>query len=113
MVDHIFPYLKYIKWLVLRNYWPSIERIGSIQLPIMFISGTADQLVPPKMLRLLQGNARASVFTTFHEVEGGQHNDSWYVGGNDYVFSIRNFMDHAKTLRVSAGALPERRAKEQ
>lgn len=98
MVDHIFPYLKLIKWLVLRNFWPSIQRIGKIQLPIMFISGTSDALVPPKMVKLLQQKATSSVFTTFHEVEGGQHNDSWYVGGQEYVFSIRNFMDHAKTF---------------
>lgn len=54
MVDHIFPYLKLIKWLVLRNFWPSIKRIGKIQLPIMFISGTADALVPPQMVRVLK-----------------------------------------------------------
>ena len=65
MVDHIFPFLKYFKWLVLRNYWPSIERIKKIRVPIMIISGTADTLVPPPMLKTLYNQARLSSYKIF------------------------------------------------
>ena len=47
MVDSIFPYLSWIKGLVLRINWNSIENIKSIKIPIMFISGLKDELVPP------------------------------------------------------------------
>ena len=65
MVDHIFPFLKYFKWLVLRNHWPSIERIKKIRVPIMIISGTADTLVPPPMLKALYNQASLSSYKIF------------------------------------------------
>lgn len=46
MVDVVFPYLKYLKSLVLRNYWPSIERIGQIEVPALFIMTVKDEIVP-------------------------------------------------------------------
>ena len=65
MVNHIFPFLKYFKWLVLRNYWPSIDRIKNIRVPMMLISGTADTLVPPPMLKTLFNEANQSAYKTF------------------------------------------------
>lgn len=41
MVDLMFPYLRFLKRLVLRNHWPSIDRIGRLQLPILFIMCTS------------------------------------------------------------------------
>jgi fermentation-respiration switch protein FrsA (DUF1100 family) len=46
MVDVVFPYLKYFKSVVLRNYWPSIDRIGQIKVPILFIMTVKDEIVP-------------------------------------------------------------------
>ena len=65
MVNHIFPFLRYFKWLVLRNYWPSIDRIKNIRVPMMIISGTADTLVPPVMLKTLYNEANQSAYKNF------------------------------------------------
>lgn len=34
MVDSIFPFLKLFKGLILRMYWPSLERIPNIRVPM-------------------------------------------------------------------------------
>lgn len=39
MVDHIFPFLKFIKWLILRIQWKSIEIVEKLETPIMYITG--------------------------------------------------------------------------
>ena len=53
MVDHIFPVLKYVKQLVLRIYWPSIDWIDKLEIPLMFISGLWDELVPADHMQRL------------------------------------------------------------
>ena len=46
MVDHIFPLLSYFKHLVQRIYWPSIDRIPNVKVPILFLVGMNDEIVP-------------------------------------------------------------------
>jgi fermentation-respiration switch protein FrsA (DUF1100 family) len=47
MVDHIFPLMSYVKHILLRMHWPSIERIPKVRVPMLFVSGTNDEIVPP------------------------------------------------------------------
>lgn len=47
------PLLSKFKGLVLRNYWPTLERIKHVDCPILFIAGAKDEIVPHShMLRL-------------------------------------------------------------
>lgn len=62
MVDIIFPKLAKLKGLVLKNYWPSIDRIGSLEVPILFIMGLKDELIPPIQMDKLYKNANKAVF---------------------------------------------------
>jgi len=50
MVSEVVKFLGFMKWIVLWNYWPSIDRIKEIHTPILFISGRQDELVPPYMM---------------------------------------------------------------
>jgi len=47
MVDHIFPLLSYFKQIIQRIYWPSIDRIPKVKVPLLFIVGLNDEIVPP------------------------------------------------------------------
>jgi len=47
MVDHIFPFLARFKQVILRINWPSIARIPNVRLPMLFVLGTNDEIVPP------------------------------------------------------------------
>lgn len=47
IVDAIFPFfVSYLKGLILRLEWRSIDRIGHIKHPILFLCGEQDEVVP-------------------------------------------------------------------
>lgn len=39
MVDELFFFAKYFKGLILNNYWTSIDLVGRIRNPMLFITG--------------------------------------------------------------------------
>jgi abhydrolase domain-containing protein 13 len=53
LVDHLMPKVAYLKKFVLRNYWPTLERISQLECKVLFIAGVKDELIPHEhMLRL-------------------------------------------------------------
>lgn len=53
MADVLFSKVRFLKGLVLRNFWPSIDRIPRIKQPILFIQSLRDELIPPKQMTAL------------------------------------------------------------
>jgi abhydrolase domain-containing protein 13 len=84
MVDALMPFLVPIKQFVLNIKWNSDEKIAAVKQPILFISGDADELVPPAHMQALYALAAASVHRDFYSVTGGTHNDTWERGGVEY-----------------------------
>lgn len=39
LIDIMFPLLAFMKKIIQRNFWPSIDRINKIKKPILFIMG--------------------------------------------------------------------------
>lgn len=95
MVDKIFFFLKYLKFLVLRNYWTSINIIGTVKNPILFVTGSQDELVPTEMTLKLHESATSTKFKELYVVLGGTHNDTWWVGGKEYIEKLRKFLKDA------------------
>ncbi len=62
MVDHIFPLLSYVKHLLLRMHWPSITRIPKVRIPMLFVVGTSDEIVPPHHAGRLFEAAKSAPF---------------------------------------------------
>ncbi|KAL4508029.1 hypothetical protein ABPG72_021402 [Tetrahymena utriculariae] len=91
MVDVIFSKLKFLKGLVLRNYWPSIERIPKIKQPMLFIKSELDELVPPAHMQRLYQAATSVRFKKLHIIPDGDHNNSWTRDQNAYFNAIQNF----------------------
>lgn len=48
MADAMFSVLAIFKDLVLTNHWRTIDLIGDITLPIMYVTGRKDEIVPMK-----------------------------------------------------------------
>jgi len=92
IVDHIFPFMSRFKRLILRVYWPSKERIGSIKVPIQFVSGLQDEIVPAIHVKQLFDLAKAAEFKEFLPIETGMHNDTWFKGGEDYNGTLNLFL---------------------
>lgn len=39
LIDIMFPKLAFMKGFIQKNFWPSIDRVGQISKPILFIMG--------------------------------------------------------------------------
>mmetsp|Transcript_22078 Transcript_22078/g.19650 ORF Transcript_22078/g.19650 Transcript_22078/m.19650 type:complete len:108 (+) Transcript_22078:595-918(+) len=63
---------------ILPNYWPSIQTVKELKLPIMFISGRKDSLIPPEQMDRLFKEA-GSEKKQMYKVKNGEHNDTWAV----------------------------------
>ena len=58
-------------------------------MPVLFIHGSDDHLIPPQMSFILY--AHAPYPKQLKLIPGGGHNNSAAVGGEDYLRSIREF----------------------
>eukprot|EP01125_Pyxidicula_operculata_P005506 TRINITY_DN1951_c0_g1_i2.p1 TRINITY_DN1951_c0_g1~~TRINITY_DN1951_c0_g1_i2.p1 ORF type:complete len:184 (-),score=28.81 TRINITY_DN1951_c0_g1_i2:55-606(-) len=76
MADVMFPVLGYFKFLI-NNKWDSINTIKNItQIPVLFISGEQDEMVPMWMMQALY-NQCGSVKKRLHSYPNGKHMDTW------------------------------------
>lgn len=76
MIDSLMPVLSYVKWLQ-TNHWRSIDVIGSVKAPILFVKSARDELVPPNHMHTLMNNANSSLFVEEFSIPTGTHNSHW------------------------------------
>ena len=125
MVDRLLPFVAPLKPWLLRIKWASVDVIGGIEAPMLFVGGARDELVEPRLMRRLHDAATRAAFRTFFSVPDGTHNDSWLKGGEAWAAEVRTFVERALARRgivraavataaapVDARARAPRRAKE-
>jgi predicted esterase len=78
-------------WLS-KNLWPTEEWIPDIIVPIMFIAGADNKLVPPTHSQLLRTLATKSGMVDYFEVQGAGHSDILEVAPRDYMNRVSKFM---------------------
>jgi len=110
-VNVLFP----LRWLhpkivapLLYSKWISKDKIGALDLPILFISGLKDEIIPCKHMAELyrlatqqdptkkQKKQRIRVMKIFEE---GKHNDTPLKGGIMYYATIRDFIEQIESKR--------------
>jgi fermentation-respiration switch protein FrsA (DUF1100 family) len=91
MVDHLMPLVAPLKGLILSIKWDSDMKITTLPHPMLFVSGLADQLVPPFHMKALHDSAAKSSYRDLYEVPGGEHNDTFVTGGMTYYRRVRDF----------------------
>jgi fermentation-respiration switch protein FrsA (DUF1100 family) len=77
--------------LFLGGRMDSIAKIKSVQAPLLFIHGDADEVVPIALGRKLFEAAPDP--KEFYTLSGAGHNDTYLVGGKAYFSKIRAFID--------------------
>lgn len=95
------PFLKHVTFLC-HQKWSSVECIAKIsaKLPILFLSGNKDELIPPSMMKELRDvafknrtksikNDMLDVKLHWQSIAGGTHNDTCIKPG--YFESIDAF----------------------
>jgi fermentation-respiration switch protein FrsA (DUF1100 family) len=80
-----------------KDKFNSIERIGSIKSPILFIHGDADELVPYELGRQLFEATTSE--KEFYTIPGAHHNDTYHVGRREYFDVFERFVHH-KTGKI-------------
>lgn len=104
MVGRVFPPLvlaigtKGVKPLnsLVKDQWRTIDIISAIQVPVLFVSGKADTLVPPSHMRELYSKAPADR-RAFLELKTGGHMDCFEAESSRYFSGLQDFL-------ISAGA---------
>ena len=62
---------------------------------MLFIVGLNDEIVPPPQVNRLYEAAKSAAFKQIYQVPNGMHNDTWFKGGKDYIYAIKDFIDKA------------------
>ena len=76
--------------LLLRDRYPSIDRVPGLRCPLLIIAGDRDSIVPLEQSRRLY--AAASSRKTIEIVEGADHNDAALFGGDRMMRAIAGFL---------------------
>ena len=113
MVDRVLPFLTPIKPFVLRIGWNSLQLLqqGKItKTPMLFLAGSADELVPHAQMQQLRDAAHlacmaAGLTPHWYVVAGGTHNETWVQGGRPYWQAWVKFLQQASSRGTTkAGA---------
>src|SRR4051812_19161615 len=81
-------------WLPVKQFlthrFQSIDKVAQLGLPVLYIHGTADEVVPFAMgRRLFDASGGQKVFVP---IEGGRHEDNAAVGGQAFRDALRDFL---------------------
>lgn len=83
-----YPFLP-VRWF-LRDRFPSIERIGAIESPVLVIAGNADRIVPLDDSEALYEAARQPKRMVV--IEGADHNDAELIFGPRVIRAVLDFL---------------------
>mmetsp|Transcript_34196 Transcript_34196/g.42104 ORF Transcript_34196/g.42104 Transcript_34196/m.42104 type:complete len:419 (-) Transcript_34196:28-1284(-) len=87
-----FYYFKVFLSYFISNKWLSINKIKDITIPILFLSGLQDELVPPHHMKQLNEKATNSVLNVMQTYPDGDHNSTWQRGGPKYMDDLLAFL---------------------
>ncbi len=89
MARVLYPFLPVTPFL--RTRFDSEKKIKTVHVPLLVIHGTSDTIVPIRLGEKLF--AAANEPKEFYRIPQGDHNDSYVVGGPEYLFRIKAFAD--------------------
>ena len=77
--------------LIVNQRFDSINKVAQLQVPVLYIHGTDDTLVPHEMSRELFKRTASPKWLKL--ILGGGHNNSAAVGGKNYLKAVREFVE--------------------
>lgn len=76
---------------LLRDRYPSIDRISQVRVPLLVIAGSADRIIPAEQSRrLFEAAAEPKQLL---QIEGADHNDVALLMGADLIRAVDAFLD--------------------
>ncbi len=89
MARSAYPFLPGIEFLVTTKY-DTLSKIRQVNVPVMFLHGDQDDIVPFKMSQELFEAANEP--KRFHAIKGAMHNDTYDTGGREYFVALSDFV---------------------
>jgi pimeloyl-ACP methyl ester carboxylesterase len=80
--------------LLLTQRFDSVSKVDRLQMPVLFIHGTADNVVPVEMSKKLFDAAPEP--KQLYIVPGGGHNNVAQIGGAEYLQIVSQFLGSSK-----------------
>ncbi|NJO43729.1 MAG: alpha/beta hydrolase [Cyanobacteria bacterium CRU_2_1] len=84
--------------LLLTQRFESIDKVASLQLPVLFIHGTSDSRIPSDMSELLY--AATPEPKQLYLVPGADHNNVAEIAGSEYFRVVGQFIQQATILSL-------------
>ena len=75
-------------WLIIKTKFDNVVRIQKVKAPKLFIHSPSDEIVPYKLGRKLFESSPEP--KKFYEVFRAGHNETYLVGGQNYLDTIDN-----------------------
>jgi fermentation-respiration switch protein FrsA (DUF1100 family) len=79
---------------IVRTQMNSLSKIGEISCPKLIIHSPVDEVIPYQMGRELFEAAEEP--KTFYTVEDAGHNETFLIGGKEYVSAVRDFLESCR-----------------
>jgi len=90
MARRAYPFAPGIELLVRAKY-DAVDKVGRVDVPVMVLHGTDDDIVPFEMGEQLFEVAQHQS-KRFYAIDGAGHNDTYEVGGAHYFGAIASFV---------------------
>ncbi|HAL56444.1 MAG TPA: peptidase [Bacteroidetes bacterium] len=89
---------------LIRSKFNSIDKIRRLTIPILVMHGDQDSIIPFKLGKKLFDAAPAP--KEFYEIIGADHNDTYFVGGREYLDRALSFVER-EVIRPNRPTLRE------
>jgi fermentation-respiration switch protein FrsA (DUF1100 family) len=90
---------------LLRDRYPSIDRVGGLDCPILVIAGEQDGIVPPEQSRaLFEAAAEPKRFVL---IPGAGHNDLELLAGDELIGEMLRFLREVAGIGRDSAPLPQ------
>lgn len=110
LVKHLSPAFSKHMVRAMMNKWDTLSIIGNISKPMLFLSGRADEIVPPRMMSALYKAAILSEGRELAAFPKGKHNSTCLSRG--YYETIKRFVDRVVLSSDSAASSVATNSKE-
>ncbi|KAL4589451.1 hypothetical protein LXL04_002358 [Taraxacum kok-saghyz] len=78
---------------VVRSPWNTLDVVGQVKQPVLFLSGLRDEMVPPVHMQMLYAKTAVhNKLCTFVDFPNGMHMDTWLAGGDHYWETVQSFL---------------------
>jgi len=76
-------------------------------LPILFVNGSDDEIVPYAQSMKLVDAAKKSIYKQVYTLLSGKHNDTWRLNSGGYMEALGNFMRDALNFAPNLQVIKE------